>query len=267
MLGKLIKYEFINRWKAMISVFAGLIGGSLVVALLRVIRESAGSSFMNGLFGLVSALYVVGMLLGLGSIFILPLYDFRQRFFKDQGYLTHTLPVKTGTLLVSRIACDLSMLVGMIIVFPLSLCIAVGNFDVFRALADMVNTILKMIGINAAFGLTVGLFCGLILIEYLFNTWCFNCAYTLGHCLFEKGKKIMSVLFYIAIVFITGNIATLIANGFKGRIESYDYVSDIARDVAFVNLILTVMIVLMAVFVVGLMAITNRVFKKRLNLE
>ena len=63
---------------------------------------------------------------------------FRTRFYKDQAYLTHTLPVKTSTILVARMVCDIVLVIGISISWVISLCIAFGDAGFYKDLVDFI---------------------------------------------------------------------------------------------------------------------------------
>ncbi len=268
MFSKLIKNEFVNRWKSILSIYAGLLAASVIMFIFTSINNSTNSSFVTMLYALYSVLYFIGLFLCAASIFFMPLDDFRKRFFKDQGYLTHTLPVKTTSLLMSRMVCDLSMMIGMAIVFPFSICVAAGDFNFFSSVGKFFKVIFHAIGLDASVGISVILFFLLIFASYLFNLWCFNCAYTLGHCLFEKGKRLMSVVFFFCITFFASYISSAVSQAMQNSGLYQNFLTSTGSEsIARLNVILLIMTLFMVLCTVGLVAITNLTFKKKLNLE
>ena len=269
MFSKLVKNEFVNRWKSILSVYAGLMIASLLMLIMTKVRTGVSSDFFDLLFGLYAAFYALLLIASAASVFLMPLVDFRNRFFKDQGYLTHTLPVKTSSLLLSRMVCDLSMLVGMAIVYPFSICLAAGDFDFFSAVGDVLGRVFEAIGFDASVGLTVFLSLLLFLASYLYSLWMFNCAYTIGHCMFQKGKRIMSVIIYFAIAIVSSIISSAFSRAMDGAdltgtLNSHSHYS---AAVSTLNTILLVWIIFMVVVTGILVAVTNLIFHKHLNLE
>lgn len=269
MFSKLVKNEFVNRWKSILSIYGALLGASLIMLIMTKIYQGTSSNFFQMLYGLYAFLYVLLLLISFASVFFLPLADFRKRFFKDQGYLTHTLPVKTSTLLMSRMVCDLSMLLGMAIVYPLSICIAAGNFDFFTAVGDVCGELFEMIGFDASVGLTVLLTLLLMLVAYLYNLWVFNCSYAMGHCLFRKGKRIMSVVIFLAILLVSSLVSSAVSNALQDADLTGTMVSSSHYSVAIstLNTILLIWTLFMIVGTGVLVAVTNWVFHKHLNLD
>lgn len=126
MLGKLLKYDFRAMWKQFSIVWPAV----LIIALFNrftlpihhhshwlnsntVIGAIAISLFFSGIF----AMFVVSM------VFVLT------RFYKgllgDEGYLMHTLPVKTWQLLLSKLICAVVVTLMNIVVAGLSVCLIV----------------------------------------------------------------------------------------------------------------------------------------------
>lgn len=111
MLGKLIKHEFKATWKVLglldgALVVLGLIG-FLVMGTMKGFLES--NSGNNGLSGLIVASYITWFILyflaifaaNLGTTIYLTIRYYRSMY-STEGYLTFTLPVRTGDLLHAR---------------------------------------------------------------------------------------------------------------------------------------------------------------------
>lgn len=107
MLGKLIKNEFRNTWKMMGIVSIAV----LIMHLLMHILETMNSSgnFRGIAFNVVHKIYSITYILGMISVNILiavfMLSRYYRKVYSNEGYLTHTLPVKkwaiTSSMLIS----------------------------------------------------------------------------------------------------------------------------------------------------------------------
>lgn len=109
MLGKLLKYDFRSMWKQ----FSVIWPAALILAFLNRFTmfgmdNPGGSAFGEwmgvismGLFGGVCFTMVI-----LSAVFVLT------RFYKgllgDEGYLMHTLPVRSWQLVLSKLICALA---------------------------------------------------------------------------------------------------------------------------------------------------------------
>lgn len=107
MFGKLIKNEFRNTWKMM-----GMINGALVVMHLimmlftEVLQDRIPfSNFLNITYNIYGFTYIISLFAIQFGVFIFFSTRYFKKIYSDQGYLTHTLPVKkslvTGAMVIS----------------------------------------------------------------------------------------------------------------------------------------------------------------------
>ena len=114
MLGKLFKHEFRRIGKMaclLLAVFFGVtvVGAIYLVSPLfhGIIDASNNSGVMltivGGILGLIGLLSYTLILIGLSFGFIIYLgFRFYQSMYSDEGYLTHTLPVKSSHLIIVK---------------------------------------------------------------------------------------------------------------------------------------------------------------------
>ena len=155
MLGKCIKNEFVNRSGLVGMISAGVMLFAVIVLGLDKLYNVVGTTAFAVFVKLVDVMFALAMFAVIVMVVLLPCLDFRNRFFKDQGYLTHTLPVKTSTLIGARLICDLVMIAWMVAVYGLAVCVATGNFEVFSDFVGFVQQFLSMSGMTVDRGLIV----------------------------------------------------------------------------------------------------------------
>ena len=272
MLGKCIKNEIINRYAQVVSLGLGILIFSGVVALLNEVKASVSNEYFTIFVGLVDVLFTITMIGVMATLVLLPCTDFMNRFFKDQGYLTHTLPVKTSTLIVARMICDILMVTVLAAIYPLCICIATRNFDFFGMIIDMLVQFLKLGGSTVERSLLV--FDGILIIvgiwlSVLGSLWTINMAYSFGHA-FTKNKRLMSIMGIVVLVVIYFILAIMlekvmsspsIINMFENMLDSMD------------NMAGSVMIVFLAMDILGFFGVaalaigTSWICKHKLNLE
>ena len=121
MLGKLIKNEFVQRGKQTFAILVGILLYSVVILILHTLKDNdiINNNYYNAFVGMASVVYVFIIFASAIGIILLMFLDFGKRLFKDQGYLTHTLPVKTTDIMTSRIVFDTVAILAMAIVYPL----------------------------------------------------------------------------------------------------------------------------------------------------
>jgi hypothetical protein len=269
MLGKLIKNEFVQRTKPILLILCGEIGFSFIIALLDVIISDKSPEALRILLKLTTVLYGFVMVAGIIAVIIYIINDFRNRLFKDQGYLTHTLPVKPSAVMSARILCDTVFVAAAILGFELSASIAAWDFSAFSSFLDMIRDLCRVSNLNfsnASFMLLTVLIIAGILLTCLVSIWHFNAAYAIGHA-FTGGKRAISIVAYLAISFIQYMIIYIFT-----YISSTDAISSAVQPLFTDDLaIVTFMFILIDVFdliaLVIFAIITSWICKKHLNLE
>lgn len=272
MLGKLIKNEFMQRYKPFLTVFAGIIGMSMFIRVIDFLDNELviDSMYFNIFVGITATIYAIGMFGSAVGIPLMIVVDFGNRFFKSQGYLTHTLPVKTSKIIFARMVCDLATVACMALIYPLALCIATGNFDFYEELVDAVWRFVNISGSavdKATIAANVVMVFIALFMGSLLTIWHFNVSYSIGH-MFNKAKRILSVISYIVIylimeagILVVGKLITTPAIRDALRFDNMDSTS--GAMLAIMGGINVLMIICIAVFA----WITNMICKYRLNIE
>lgn len=268
MLGKLIKNEFINRGKQAASIFIALLCLSCVVAVMSAINENIyiENEFFEFSYALLivvfaASLWAVVVALLLGSV-----QDFGKRFFKDQGYLTHTLPVKISALMLARMVFDLVLIIAIAIFIPLAICISVRDFSFFseigNAIKEMLETRYSGVFEATVVFIDVILMCVTFLILALAGLWMFNASYAIGHA-FNNAKKLISVVAFCLMTVLNWTITYIVG------IEILDmdvfYMPEHREVTIMLNLIVTIAVAAVSVAIYAV--ITGYVIKNKLNLE
>ena len=104
MLSKLFKHEF----RASSHYYVPVYIATLIVSLVLGIVWTIELIWHNGLFDIIAGPFVfvlfMGVLMALSiSAFLLPAIRFYKTMVSDEGYLTHTLPVTSNQLILSRL--------------------------------------------------------------------------------------------------------------------------------------------------------------------
>lgn len=275
MLGKLIKNEFINRGKQVVAIFAGLICFALVVALFWTINDSSffDSVYFDFFLGIVTAAFVCGVFATVIALLLGSLSDFGKRLFKDQGYLTHTLPVKISSIMLARMVFDVVLIISIAVITPIAVCIAGRDFGFFRDLFESIEDFLgRYLGSQApAAIMDIILFVVGMLVSSLAALWVFNASYAIGHS-FNNNKKLLSVVAFAVI----STINQLVMMTLIWIMDNTDMMDNIAYSTEYASSsgdLVAIMVFLIFLIVVNVLAIaiyafiTSYICKKRLNLE
>ena len=100
MLGKVLKYDLKALCRYLVPLYAVIFGLGIMTKLLSFFEKVSIINIILGLM-IVALIFAVTFSFVLTGIFNIKHY--LDNLFKDEGYLTHTLPVKRGTLLLSKV--------------------------------------------------------------------------------------------------------------------------------------------------------------------
>ena len=263
MLGKCIKNEFVNRSGLVGMISAGVMLFAVIVLGLDKLYNVVGTTAFAVFVKLVDVMFALAMFAVIVMVVLLPCLDFRNRFFKDQGYLTHTLPVKTSTLIGARLICDLVMIAWMVAVYGLAVCVATGNFEVFSDFVGFVQQFLSMSGMTVQRGLIV--LDGVLALLMMWLGVTINAAYAFGHA-FTKGKRIWSVVFFALIQMIYG-ILVVVFSEILSKQDIDLFLEQISSTAKQYLIVLVTVTIIEVVGIAVLSVATTLTCKHKLNLE
>ena len=121
MLKKLLKYDLQNIYKVLI-VFYSL---SLFFAILTRIFLSIENSFIMNIIGQICSGTTIAMIFNILINNLMKLWvRFRNNFYGDESFLTHTLPIDKKTLYLSKTLASIITLFSSVLVIGITLFIA-----------------------------------------------------------------------------------------------------------------------------------------------
>ncbi len=223
MLNKLLKYDLKYMVKNM-SVFYIL---SIFFAITTRILFSMNQSFMINLLGQISVGCMFSMV---ASILINTMMRswvrFRDSIYKDESYLTHTLPVTKNDIYNSKFIQTLIFFIVSFIIIIISLFIAYYTPDRWLLIKNAINSITTGLEFNT--GLFVVSMFTVIFLEVFNAIQCGFLGIILGYKM-NSGKIGYSVLFgfcayliaqsiVLALTFIVGLFNSSIGDLFKNNI-------------------------------------------------
>lgn len=241
MLGKLFAQEMRALWKPAaimlaVMVVAGVVGIGCIeatdaltnAATLATRHASDASAVSNVTAVLVMAALFCGFLVwaGLVALYVFVAMRFYRTMFTDEGYLTLTLPVRTGTLVAAKFwaAFLLAALFTLVSIGLASLAtLVVSDGD-----ASMVEVVLSLLGGWAAFAADGGAASSLLgvanaLVSGAYTVGLAFLSLTLGAWWARRHKVAAAVALYVGIGWIVsfvlstiGVLALLGDTGFSG---------------------------------------------------
>ena len=289
MLGKLIKYDFKALKKTLLPLCFGAVALSVFVTILMRLfylyqdYSQNLSRVLDDIFGTVLTLLLIFGFLGLVAAAIvswfLILKRYYQNLFKDDGYLTFTLPVKTSGILLSKLISSTiwSLITSLFAIVSIAIFVVFGTSRQFINM-DAIDTFSR---IWEAYWSTPLLtlkdyiiipiiFTILVLSSVVQNILLLFLAITLGNQVSRKHKILGSVGMY----FVVNTVASIIVSTamilltYAGleQIDN-DSIFSITPGMDIVYIYLSVVIVISAALSVAYFFVNKYILKNHLNLE
>ncbi|MDE7264107.1 MAG: hypothetical protein K2N64_05555 [Anaeroplasmataceae bacterium] len=196
---KVFKYDFKAIFFKFIPVLAVLPVLAILVRIVNLLDATnvfAGMVIVlfNGLFALSCCLLTIYTI-------VICIMRYVKSLFRDQGYLTHTLPVSKHHLLLSQLLADFLMeLISIALIF---ICLFIAYFtpEIFSLIAQVLSEMFEIVISSEDLGSFAGTLILLVFAIFFQAIQSIFIIYTgvaLGHS-FPKNKGILSVVFCIAI--------------------------------------------------------------------
>lgn len=276
MLIKLMKYEFKATGRLFLPFFGAIL---LLAAFNRLLFLVAklnlfviSLDLLDGLFSIVLGLSLTLYCVGVGSSFLVPhlfsLIRFGKTMFKNEGYLTHTLPVSVHQLLLSKLITSLIWIFACTIVTALSIVIMIAGSltttmrEMFLYVYELVFPFISTAQFQTQvlqFGIEL-LLLAVVSVPYLFLMAYF--AITVGS-IQHKLKILCGIGTFLGVYFAYQTICSLIIFALSMVYQATGNVNVLAQ----LHLFYQVVIVTIAVITVLLYLFTHRLIHKKLNLE
>ncbi len=269
MLGKLINYEFKNLAKLFLPLNALVL---LVSSLSRFSLVFADNNLMSIFIGLSFMLYGLTLLACNVGVFVLQVASFYKTTFGDQGYLSHTLPVKGSSLLFSKLLVAgtwtiLSAVVTLVSVYILSIGFISWN-DITIGLSYLINAVSTVLGMPPTVLIIIAVILSILgaFASYII----FFSAIIIGHR-FGKHKILGAIASYIGIYVISQTINSVYFLFFSVASElndtTYDlyYYSDSVPVLA--NTFLWPLIIINFAIYIALYIVSHKIMNKKVDLD
>lgn len=207
MLKKLLKYDFLATFKiwwiaAVTSLGLSFLGGYAVTLiraprdLPQVVDASAGLMLFISIFSLFAFMI-------LSEIIIL--VRFYKNFFTDEGYLTFTLPVKTGSLINSKLIMSVAVTIATLIMLAVDVCIilGIGFFDMivdnelFKFVAEVIDEIVAEFGFYLILYILEAIV--IFILASAFSLLLMFCCIALASLITKKGRVATAIAIYYGV--------------------------------------------------------------------
>lgn len=263
MLKKLLKYDLKYNSKVLV-VFYTL---SVFFSILTRIFLNIDNSLILNIIGKICSGVTISMIFNILINNIMRLWArFHNNFYKDESYLTHTLPINKGTLYLSKILSSIISLLVSVIVIGISLFIAYYSKENIEILKSFITPLLEIYNSTFITFLFVILF--ILFLELLNAVQMGFTGIILGHTknnnktlysvIFGFISYMLSQLFIVVLLFIYGlfdkNIMDLF---YTANMASVDTV----KNIAVFACVSYSLLIIIAYY------INNKIFKKGVNVD
>lgn len=213
MLNYLIKHEIKTTGRMMAIIYSIFAVSTLLVSIFCLPLRFRGIDLTQGIYAVPLIIYgaTVFLLIAVGFIYLC--YQFYQTMYAEQGYLTHTLPVVSSTILHTKIVVSAGFLMVSCIVCMFSIAVTLwavtgqGFGDMVKFVGQTVTEIAQMSHLSKAgicfygiAGFVVSCFTSLLL---------FFAGSSIGQ-LFHRSKGGAGIAAGIALYYITQIVSVLI---------------------------------------------------------
>lgn len=273
MVRKLFKYETAYYARTLSAVYIALLGVAVIGRIIAIFEnESVGYSILRGstIFALVVAMIGVT-----GLSFIFSIVRYYKSMYTGEGYLTHTLPVKSGTIInVKLVMAVLVNILSSVMCFVAFFIFTIGEWfnefakagiyivkNMFEDIPDeymwrIIVYIIQMLPM-----LLVTLF-GSLLLYYM--------CISIGQ-LFNKNRILAAIGVYFAIYMISQAIGTIFSIVFTvffaEKLDQYLSTLTETQGLNLIHIVLAVALVIQIAMALLYYFIVRFINTKKLNLE
>ena len=260
MLKKLLKYDIKSYSNTLLPIY----GLTLLLAVLSrifIILNDATPIFRTPM-ALVTGLALLITIATPFITFVIGIDKFNKQITKDEGYLTHTLPVKKHSIIDSKLITQTMFQIGSFIISFISICI-IGNIKL-PDIKEMIDFIIEVITQYSV--VTPTLILLLILVGYAVLILLIFTAISFGQR--HATNKTRFAVLYGVIIYIVQQI--IISMIYAPLLLDDKFMSELEKKLPSSTVLnISLLISLSALIITSIVYyfLTTRNFEKKLNLE
>ena len=263
MLNKLLKYDLKYMFKNMIIFYILAIFFSITTRILSTLNPSVILSILKG----ISTGCMISMLANIIiNVMMRSWVRFKDSIYKDEAYLTHTLPVTKNDIYNSKFIESLIFFIISFIIVIIGLFIAYYNKDNWLLLKGLINNITTGLNFNTA--LFIISFISVIFLEIFNAIQCGFLGIILGYKK-NNNKIAYSVLFGFITYLLSQSVVllmTYIIGLFNPSIMNL-FKSNILLDTSSLKLLILLAIILYIIIITLINILCKKIFNKGVNIE
>ncbi|MDE5780545.1 MAG: hypothetical protein K2I03_03590 [Lachnospiraceae bacterium] len=269
MLGKIIKHEFKATYKVYLLLFISL----FTITALNKTTEYVplDNTIWNIIKMFLFVAWIILLMFMVMGAMLLAVVRFYKTMVKDEGYLTHTLPVKKSQLIIGKFITSLIWMIVSFIMLIISIFLAYMSTGFMHDIINIMNEFANLLSDNPEIIIHIVLVLIMLISSCGASIFQFYASISLGQMF---GRKLAgSVLFYFVInyaISILSTITMFIVPDFVERmnetagLSTYDMMTQ--EGIVFDEFMI-MMIIWQIICMAVCYFITNYRFSKKLNLE
>lgn len=262
MLKKLIKYDFIKMFYVLPYFYIVTLFLAGLTRLFSIWKDIQFLFILGQVFqGATIALMINCLINALTGILI---RSFRNSFYSDEGYLTHTLPVSKNQLILSKFISALLVLLLTFVVIFLSLIIAFYSSQLVEIIKQALSQV--VIGLNISPLLLIILFVFAVFFQLLTLLLVGFSAIVKGYS-YNNGKIAKSFIWF-AIYYIVSSIVSLAVIALvlliSGNVN--EIFATVMKAETFIILLISALVIYMG-HSATFYFLTNKLFNKGVNID
>lgn len=221
MTKKLLKYDFKNMTKILVYIYAITFGLACATRIINLGKQIQLVAIIGSIFSGLTYSAIASIII---NMFIHIITNFNHTFYKDESYLTHTLPVKKEKLLLSKYLASLLVVLSSVAVCFVSLFVMLYSKSFISKFKLFLKATLASFSLPA--GVLIALFIGIICAEICSMISMSFLSIIKANQSNKKGlskgiiwflglyfaSEILTLILSIFISLITGNIKSLFAS-------------------------------------------------------
>ena len=263
MLGKLLKYDLKWVYKVLIVFYVLGIMFSILGRAFTEIENSVIFNIVGEIFRGTAVTMVVNVLINnLMRVWA----RFTRNLYKDESYLTHTLPVEKKTIYLSKVLSAIITMVtsAVIIVICLAICYySPENIDFLKTALEFVATTYNSTVVEFLLIVSV-----LIALELIYTMLAGFIGIILGHK--SNNKKMMKSILYGFITYMSTQVLTIVLLFIIGLFNPDIMNLFNTTEMINIDIIKTIMyigIVIYSVYIIAYYIIGKKLFEKGVNVD
>ncbi len=239
MIKTLIKYDLKKMTNLLIYLYPIAIFFALLTRLIGLGKNIQFIFIISQVFGGITYSLVGSILV---NTFVQILVAFNRSFYKDESYLTHTLPVEKERLLISKYLSALIVIISSVLVSFASLFLVLYTKEFAKSLKILIDQL--VLGLNMS---SFGFICLMFLV--IFSQICFlmSSAFTaIVKAYTYENRRVLKGLCWFALFYFSGGVIILLTAvilfSFMGEISAL--FAEVLSSTAF----LTIFIVVLSIY-------------------